>query len=272
MLQYADLHIHSEFSDGSYSFPEIISNAAKNSIACISITDHENVEIYACPEFENYCGNIEIIKGVELSVSYQGKEVHLLGYFNNGLDKSVLSVWADMKKERFLRAMSILEKLKELGINLDTEEFKEFVKDSSVSRMHIAVFMQKKGFISSLSDAFNKYIGEGCPAYIPRKRFNFEQGVEFLKKQGALVFLAHPVISGLDPFLKELAVSGIDGIEAFYPSHSPEKTKYYLDFASRYNLLVSGGSDCHGEFKNNANIGTVKLPYEYVEQIKQAKR
>ncbi len=269
MQDYADLHIHSKFSDGTFSFSEIISRAAKSSLRCVSVTDHDNIDIYKSPEFLNYHGEVEVIKGVELSVGYQRKEVHLLGYFPDGLDENVFSSFASMKQERLSRALAILGKLRQLGIDLDEEEFRGFVKDSSAGRMHIAVFLRDKGFISSYSEAFSRYIGEGCPAYIPRRRFGFTEGVEFLKKQGALVFLAHPAVSGLDPVLTELASMGIDGIEAFYPGYSREKIDYYLNFARKHNLLASGGSDCHGEFRNNIEIGSVKIPYEYVERFRK---
>ncbi len=266
-MKFADLHVHSTFSDSTYSFNEIIDIAAQNKISCLSITDHDILDVYNSDDFLNYKGDIEIIKGVEVSAEYKGKEIHLLAYFPRSINDDIFPIFDQCKKQRLVRAINIIEKLRTMNIFIDVDEFRNFVKGKIVTRMHIALFLLEKKLIKNIGEAFFKLIGEKSPAYIPQILFSVSEAVGFLKKAGGIVFVAHPKVSGIDDDLLGLVGYGIEGIEAFYPKYTRVKTESYLEFARQNNLLISGGSDCHGLAKK-FGIGKVKLPYEYVEKIK----
>ncbi len=267
-MRYADLHVHSHFSDSTFSFPEIIAQALKTGIDCLSITDHDTLDFYASETFRAYRGPVEIIQGVELSSEYQGKEAHILGYFFGGVDSGLFDLLAEVKEKRAQRAQVMFEKLRVGGLDIAFEEFKDFVKGASISRMHLASFLKQKRFVKDIAEAFRRYLGKDCSAYMPAYHFDYATALRILKTAGALTFLAHPLLLGGGTSIDDFIRSGVDGLEVFYPSHNEALRERYRKIAKEHNLLVSGGSDCHGLAKDNTSIGRIKLPYEYVQAMK----
>jgi len=271
-VKFADLHIHSNFSDSSCNLRDIFKRAYQEGLSCISIVDHDALDAYSTKEIDELSQeySLEYIKGVELSSQLGGEEVHLLGYFPKGeVSDTFLNILKQLKEDRLRRILEMIDLLNNLGIKLDKEEFKEFVGSASLSRLHLAVFLKYKKVVRDIKEAFSKYLAEGRPAYICRFRYSFEKGLSLLKSAKALVFLAHP-INFSDSQIESLIKLGLDGIETFYPNYSPETIANYQRLASKHNLLISGGSDSHGEYKDNTYIGKIKLPYFYVERIKNA--
>lgn len=272
-MHYADLHIHSLFSDGTSTVEEIFQEASKADISCISITDHDTLAAYDDKKFLKKLSReyaIELIQGIEFSANWGKGEVHLLGYFiDNPVEPFFYDVLKDVQNARHERVIKIIELLKGTGLNIDLDEFLEFIKSSSSpSRLHVASFLFEKGYVENISDAFRRYLGIGKPAYVNRFMHSCEEAIELLKKAGAKVLLAHPIhvrnMNDLDYFVKK----GLDGLEVFYPIHSDNLIIKYDTFVQKHGLLASGGSDFHGAYKVNNTLGCIKVPYVYVEDLK----
>jgi predicted metal-dependent phosphoesterase TrpH len=273
-MKFADLHIHSHFSDSSLSCEDIFKRAYSEGISCISISDHDTLDAYTKEELPAYSNkySVEVIKGIEFSSQHGDKEIHLLGYFAGGaVSQDFLPVLDKLKQDRLKRILKMAEKLVSLGIKIDIDEFKSFVGAASLSRLHLAIFLKAKNIVAGIPEAFSKYVGVGKPAYISRFRYDLAQGIGILKKAGALVFLAHPLnIFSLEE-IKGLLALGLDGIEAFYPFYSQAVTNDFITLSRQLGFLITGGSDAHGKYKRQ-HIGTIKMPYEYAEKIKDAGR
>lgn len=265
---YADLHLHTKFSDGTFSPSQLILFAKKAGIDCISITDHDSVAAYLT-DFPKE--DIEIIPGIELTADVNNTEVHLLGYF---IDYQAL--WFQKKLEdicsiRIARMKEMCQKLTQLGAALDYDEVLALAGHSCVGRLHLARLMAKKGYVSNAQEAFNKYIGDGGPAYVSKFRLTPQEAIALILKTNGIPVLAHPYSLTRQDLIPEFVKSGLSGIEAIYPEHSPSQTRHYQQLAKEYGLLITGGSDCHGEAKPEIRIGDVKIPYEFIERLKKAK-
>jgi len=269
----ADLHIHSDYSDSTLTCGEIFRIAAANRLGCVSVTDHDTFKFYFDGKYKHYVEkySVEIIKGIELSVEFNNQEIHLLGYFSDKeIKPEFLAVLQEVESQRRKRVFAMADKLAYLGIGIDPEEFKAFASNHSLSRLHLGIFLKSKRIVANLKEAFNKYIGLGKPAYISRKHLELKQAIQICKDSGGLTFLAHPVTIKNQDAVTDIIKAGIDGIEAFYPIHRQSMVNRYLGLAKKYNLLVSGGSDAHGTYKDYVQIGKMKVAYSCVEKIKEA--
>lgn len=267
-MEYADLHIHTYFSDGTFSPAQIITLAKKSGLHCISITDHDSIDAYLslAPGEE-----IEIIPGIELTADINNIEVHILGYFIDYQQSWFREKLKVICQVRIQRMKEMCKKLSSLGLPLKADEVLEFAGNHSVGRLHLARLMLQKGFVSSLQEAFNKFIGEGCPAYISKFRLSPAEAIELILKAKGLAVLAHPYSLSNQNLIPEFVKAGLRGIEAIYPEHSPKQIEHYSELAKKYGLLVTGGSDCHGQAKPEVKMGMIKLPYQLVEKLKNAK-
>jgi predicted metal-dependent phosphoesterase TrpH len=250
-----DLHMHTTHSDGFYSTSEIVNKAKQKGLDAISITDHDSTNAIEEATVLGKELGIEVIPGVEISSEHNGKEVHILGYFFDHTNKEFARYLSFFREERVKRAERIVKKLESLGLHLTFDDIISVSKNSAIGRPHIAQAMVKRGLVSSYYEAFNKYIGNGCPAYEKKVHLSPESAYKIITDAGGLSFIAHPGFMQED-MLKELIESGVDGIEVYHPSHPPQKIKFYKGIVSEYYLLESGGSDYHGGQKNDdANFG-----------------
>lgn len=268
--KFADLHLHTLFSDGTYSPEALVEEAAKNGLAAIAVVDHDTVEGVASAIEQGRAKQVEVLPGLELSAEYDGLEVHLLGYLIDYQKEDLLVRLADLKKKRVERVYKILERLKEYaGIDLDAScVFK--IAAGTVGRLHIARAMVAAGKVSSQAEAFKKYIGDKCPAYFAGFKFSPKEAIKLIKDAGGVAVLAHPYSLHRDELIPEFVDCGLGGLEVYYPEHSQGMVNFYLELAKKFALLVTGGSDCHGLAKPEVKIGSVKIPYELVEKLKQA--
>lgn len=263
MEKVADLHLHTKHSDGVYEVSYIIKKAVERGISTISITDHDILNAYN----EISTTDLEVITGVELSALENNKEIHLLGYFIDVKDSYINEKLYYFRKGRILRAKEILKKLKSIGIDVDID----FSGYESIGRPHIARAMLKKGYVKSFQEAFDKYIGENCPAYVPKNFFGLKETVKIIKFARGIAVLAHPYFGGpkkLSGFrsLKEI---GVDGIEVFHPEHPKDYRRKLFNVANELGFLITGGSDFHNENEHrNERIGSTTLEYKYVEVMK----
>lgn len=240
-----DLHIHTMHSDGSYTPAEIVRFAKENELETISITDHDSLNGFKDAYNEGKKLGIEVIPGVEISSDIGDHEVHLLGYFMEPDNEELERYLVFFRGERYKRAIRIVDKLRTLGFDITIDDILEEAQNSAIGRPHIAQALLRKGFINSYYEAFNKYIGNGCPAHEKKVHISPQSAFKIINDAGGLSFIAHP---GYMPenILKELIEEGVDGIEVVHPSHSPNQVKYYRGIANEFFLLESGGSDFHG--------------------------
>ena len=269
-MKFADLHIHSIFSDGTFDINQILSLCKSKGLSCIAICDHDTVggveiALNLASKFE-----MEVIPCVELTCEYQSREIHLLGYFVDYKDEQFLKIIDELQEYRKQRVFHIVEKLNKLGVNIQSQEIFDQNPFPNISwgRLHIANTLVRKGVVSSYKEAFRKFIGEKGPAYVSRFKFSPFRGIQILKEAKALPVLAHPLKSKCEDLIPELIEAGLEGIEVFYPQHPLHIQNYYIQIAHKYGVLITGGSDCHGFAKKEVFIGRVKLPYSYVEKMK----
>lgn len=264
-----DLHTHTTYSDGSYSPKELVEKAVKAGIEILSITDHDNVA--ATDEAARYATEygIEIIPGLEISTDLKDREIHILAYFFDPENEELESYLSFFRDERYKRAKRIIRKLNNLGKNLTIEDVENISKGSTIGRPHIATAMLQKGLVSNYFEAFNKYIGNGCPAYEKKVHLSPQSAAKIISDAGGLSFIAHP---GFMPesLVLELIEAGIDGIEVIHPSHHPHQEKFYRGIVNQYFLLESGGSDFHGGKRDDEdNFGRFFTSREAVEAMRK---
>jgi len=266
----ADLHMHTICSDGALSPYELIKKTKAEGLSIVSITDHDSVaSIPDAIEFGKEFG-VEVIPGVELSANFEDKEVHILGYFVDYKSQRLLDYLTFFRHERIKRAERIVAKLNSLHIPLKIEAVMEHAGTGSVGRPHIAAALVDEGITKSYQESFDRFIGNGGPAYERKFQFSPLEAVQLIASSGGLSFLAHPGRFTTDGMLQHLIKSGIDGIEVVHPSHTPEHVLHYRGVVTEYFLLESGGSDFHGGKKNDSGVlGAYFVDEKKVDTMKQ---
>lgn len=250
-----DLHMHTTHSDGYFTPSELVVKAKENGLDIVSITDHDN--LLGIEEAVNKGKEIgvEVIPGVEISSDIRDREVHILAFFIESGNEELERYLAFFREERIKRAERMVHKLNSIGIGIKFEDVLDKAKIGAVGRPHIAQALLEKGYVSSYFDAFNKYIGNNCPAFEKKVHISPQSAFKIISDAGGLSFIAHPGNMPED-ILKELIESGVDGVEVFHPSHYPQHVKFYKGIASEYFLLESGGSDFHGgKREDERNLG-----------------
>ncbi|MDD5196192.1 MAG: PHP domain-containing protein [Candidatus Omnitrophota bacterium] len=270
-MKSADLHLHTIFSDGTYTPEELISQSLKSGLSAIAVVDHDTVAGLAPTIAAAGESGLEVLSGVEISAEYKNQEVHILGYLIDYQDKAFLEKTASLKNNRIERVYKIVAKLNALGIPLDPQSVFDLAASGTVGRLHIARALVKGGLVRSIYEVFHKYIGDNGPAYVLGFRFSPQEAIEFIKKAGGVPVLAHPYTLNNDELILEFVKLGLMGLEVYYPEHSQGAVNFYLELARQNNLLVTGGSDCHGKAKPEVRIGSIKVPYALVEKLKEAK-
>lgn len=266
----ADLHLHTIHSDGALTPQELLDKAKEAGLSVVSITDHDSVSAVTDAVRHARSLDIEVVPGVELSASYQNGEIHILGYFVDCSNKTLLDALAIFREKRKQRVERIVNKLNKLNIPLTIESVFASATGDSIGRPHVANAMVNGGHASSYSQAFHKYLGDGRPAYEKKDGFSPEETIELISRAGGLSFLAHPGTAVEEAFITHLIESGLDGIETVHPSHTPELTLYYRGIVNQYYLLECGGSDFHGGLKNDAQLlGTITISTSAVDAMRR---
>jgi predicted metal-dependent phosphoesterase TrpH len=267
---FADLHLHTFFSDGTFSPEELAAHGKKNHLAALALTDHDTVE--GCARMGAACktAGIEFIPGTELTAEQDGNELHILGYFLDTQNSRLLSEITKFQNVRQNRIREMVARLNELDVPLKVDDVFALANCRSPGRPHVARAMVKASLSGSLDEAFERYLKKGRPAWVPKMKMSAGEGIELIHQAGGLAVLAHPGLNRTDESIPALVEAGLDGIECFHTKHSTAISEHYLEIADQYYLLVTGGSDCHGMSKGKPLIGTVKLPYTHVEKLKEA--
>lgn len=265
-----DLHLHSTASDGLFSPVEIVAMAAERGLSVIALTDHDTVDgIIPALEAARAFPNLKVIPAVELSTDVPRGEAHVLGYFINHTAPEFKDTLDRFRNSRIGRAQGMVAKLKDLGIPIEWQRVQEIAAGSSIGRPHIARAMLEKGYITSFKEAFTRYISRDGPAYVEREKVTPSEAVELILKASGLPVLAHPfTVGNAETMIIELKGAGLVGIEAYYNSYSADDINTLTGWASKHNLIATGGSDFHGlDLSTETPIGGAEVPMESAEQL-----
>lgn len=278
-----DLHAHTTASDGSFSPRELVAHAKEIGLAAVAVTDHDTFggwdeAFTAGEEF-----GVEVVPGIELSVAGEAGKFHLLGYYVDR-DSELGSVLRDIVEERDKRNAVIFGKLAEMGMPLDEAEVRALASDEGVlGRPHFARAMMNRGYVTSVQEAFDKYLADGAAAHASKKVLEPQLAVELIHKAGGVAIWAHPTrppsarAQILPPhqgeeLLKLWVEWGLDGLEVQYGAYTPEERLWATSMAAKYNLVGTGGSDFHGITKPTVRLGMVTetgpLPLDVLAGLK----
>ncbi len=271
---YIDLHLHTTASDGTFSPTQVVKIALELKLKAIAITDHDTVsdieEAIKAAKNEP----IEIIPGIEFSTEINSESFHIVGLFVDYKDKDLLKLTHQIRNAREIRAKKIIEKVNALekGPKITFKEIQE-ISDGLIGRPHIGEIMIRKGYAETLTEVFENYLRRGGSCYVPRFKLTPKEAIKFLKKIKSIPILAHPgYISeeiNLEAFIHELKETGLMGLEVYYPSHTKGQIEDFKELAKKFDLLVSGGTDCHGKLNEGPFIGSLNIPYYLLEEIKK---
>jgi len=266
--EYADLHIHTSYSDGALLPEEVVRIAGQRGLRAVGITDHDCIDGFEDAFMEGNRRGVEVYTGVELSVRLGAYDVHLLGYFIDHRHKGLLEYLDHFKETRARRAGMIVEKLNELDVDLELSTVLEIAGKGSIGRMHIAKALVQEEHCAGIDAAFSQYLRDGGPAFVEKCRIGAEEAIEIIHKAGGLALLAHPGFYDDDALIAHLFDSGMDGLEVYNPKHSEFQVLRFQRMVRGYDGIESGGSDYHGGKENAAPFGDFKVPYTVVSRMK----
>ena len=275
----ADLHIHTIFSDGTHTPEEIVEKALQSGLSTIAISDHDAVE--GIPRAEAAARNaargengksLEIIPAIEMNAETETNEVHVLGYFIDWEANWFQILLKDLQMRRRRRIEGMVQKLKDLGLPIEVEQVFQQASEKSVGRPHIARVLVEAGLVTSFQDAFNRYLAYGKPAYVKGDRLSVEEAIHAIKQAGGVPVLAHPGVYKPPLDVESVIPKGIEGIEIFYNEHDPEQQRRFKNLCNEHNLLMTGGSDFHGDNRPHRTLGSVQLDDTYVTLLKERQR
>ncbi len=277
-----DLHLHSTASDGTFAPSEIINLAQEQNLKAIAITDHDTLEGSKEAQRLGIPSALQFLTGVEISASPPSAidcpgSFHILGYALRLDEPELNKTLGVLQRARKNRNPRIVDRLNSLGFVFSINDVKKEAGQGQIGRPHIASYMVKKGFVSSIDEAFQKYLAYGKPAYEDKFRIDCEKALALINGAGGLPVLAHPFLlniknnGDLEKLIIVLKDIGLKGIEVYYPDHPPEKTVFYAEIAEKYDLVMTGGTDFHGSLTPEIQMGTGRgnffVPYELYEKL-----
>ncbi len=262
-MNRADLHTHTTASDGVHRPADNVKMAKEAGLAAIAITDHDTVAgIAEAKEAGRSCG-VEVVPGVEISTSYEGTEIHVLGYYIDVEDPTLLRRLISQRNVRDARNEGIVARLNELGIPLTMAEVAEAAgrepgMDETIGRPHIAEALVRRGVVATTQEAFDRYLAKGKPGYVdPPPRISPREAFEWIREAGGTAIVAHPGLYRNDSLAEKFLLDGADGLEAYHSDHGPEAERFFRELAEKHGKLATGGSDFHGARKGKIYHGAI---------------
>lgn len=267
-MRYADLHTHTFHSDGTRSPKEVIDVALAAGIDIVAISDHDNLAAFY--EIHQYAveRKVTLIPAIELSCGHDGVDVHLLAYAFDALDEAIAVRLKSFRESRLHRGHAIVRRLEELGISIRAERVEELAAGGAVGRPHVARALVEAGHVSSVSEAFDLYLGTGKPANVEKARFRIAEAVAMIRAAGGVTSVAHPTLyPDHEQLVPKLLDLGVDAIEVLHPDVGELDRERYTNLARFRGKFTTGGSDDHGTVKTTETLGTVKVPETMIQRI-----
>ena len=283
-----DLHVHSTRSDGTYTPAQLVDYAMEKGLAAFALTDHDSVDgldeaiAYAESLRSTHSNVPEIIPGIEFSTEYQGKDIHIVGLYIDYHSETFQTHIDNFVESRELRNEKMCTLLQEgTGMDITYEKLLEAFPNSVITRAHYAKYMLEHGYIKSLKEAFERYVGDNCPYFVPREKVTPAQAIELILAVGGIPVLAHPTLyhmgaERLNHLVVELKEAGLVALEAIYSTYNKAEEREMRALAAKYGLAISGGSDFHGANKPGLDLavgyGSLYVPYEVLTDLIDAKK
>ncbi|MGH7321218.1 MAG: PHP domain-containing protein [Candidatus Rokuibacteriota bacterium] len=265
-----DLHTHTTASDGTYTPEELVREAAQRGLRVLAITDHDSTEAIApaLAAAREYAP-LEIVPGIEINTEAGGTEVHVLGYFVDHEASWFRALLREFREERAARIHRIAERLAALGCPVDPAEVLALVREGSAGRPHVARVMVDRGYVATVKEAFDRYLGAGRPAYVSHRKVVPGEACDLIHRAGGVTVLAHPNFNhASEGIVRELAAARrLDGIESYYPEHAPADTARFVGLCRELDLVATGGSDFHGPIVRAAALGLPAVPWAAYEEL-----
>ncbi|MCH8126172.1 PHP domain-containing protein [candidate division KSB1 bacterium] len=264
----ADLHIHTNNSDGDFTPAEIVEKAVAAGLQAISITDHDAIAGISEAQKIAKSYDLEVIAGIELSCVEDENCFHMLGYFIDINNKDLQNYIKLLQTDRFERAQKIIIKLSNLGIDISLDVVLEKAGPGAIGRPHIAEILLEEGYVLSFEEAFARFLGYDKPAFVQNYPISSKEAMELIHTAGGISFLAHPQPNLNENQLEKYIEDGLDGLEIHHPRFSEADVSKLYNLAINYDLLVSGGSDFHTIKNGECCLGKKSVPYRFVEDMK----
>ena len=272
MRHLCDLHTHSAASDGTLPPAELVALAERRGLAALALTDHDTLDGLgeAAAAAERF-GELTFIGGVELSAARQKGHLHILGFYVDPANESILQIADRLRRARQNRNPEMISRLQSMGMAITAEEVAAAAgalpeHRRIIGRPHMAAVLVAKGYASDMNDAFDRYLGTGCPAYVGRDRPTAAEAIAAIHDARGVAVVAHPSHlefanhAQCDRIVRSLIDKGIDGLEAYHGDHTDAQTRLFLDLAGKYDLIVTGGSDFHSPLRPGVTLGRPRVP------------
>lgn len=270
-----DLHIHTTASDGLLTPKEVIYWAHKKNLRAIAITDHDTINGIEEALIVGQQYNVEVVPGIEINTNLNALEIHILGYYINYTDSGLQDWLYEIRNARYHRARKMISKLNKLGIMITMDEVVNIADKATIGRPHIARVLVNHHYVKDKKEAFEKYIGKNKPAFVERYKITPVEAIRTILDNGGIPVLAHPGLINSNStitLIKELVDVGLQGIETIHTKHSKNAQRHFYNIAKQYHLLVTGGSDCHGDlYAGEPILGSLDIDEKYLDLLKTQK-
>ncbi len=268
MKFYADLHLHTDCSDGVLTPEELVERASMiKGVSAISITDHDTFDgIDRAISFPRR--SVEIVPGIELSTDVDGKELHILGFYVDYKTSPLVAKISEFKNARIERAKKIVSNLNGMNVNINYEDVLKIAGYGAIGRPHIARAIVNAGVVENSWEAFDRYLGDDSPAYEPKLKISPVEAVRLIKSSGGIAIWAHPKTLSVTDLINELVNAGLDGLESYHPKHTEEDSSFLLNVVKQYGLISTGGSDFHDD-ERGKDIGDCGISCELFQEFKK---
>jgi 3',5'-nucleoside bisphosphate phosphatase len=264
----ADLHLHTTYSDGSYTPKQLVDLARRSGLPAIAITDHDTLDGIG-PAQVMAGTHVEIVPGVEITAEYRGREFHLLGYFVR-LDHEPLNAALDkLRAHRVDRFWDMVERLRKQGVDMPEENLRAKAGSGVLGRRNLAVMLIESGKVGSVREAFTRYLKDGGRISLPKLRLPVKEAIQLVREAGGVAGWAHPSYDCQRESLTELSGWGLAAIEAEYPTHRHSLRRELRTLADQFGLAITGGSDCHGPDPSGRTVGACTISSDELDRLRE---